>query len=93
MLPGASIAPPNEYELYQQNRGHDQNKKKKILVYFIGGVTYAEVAAIRFLNKMFKDKYFMVATTQMINGDTCMEMIRGKLDYNLDILAMMKKWP
>jgi hypothetical protein len=33
------------------------------LVYYIGGVTYGEIAAIRFLNKLFKDKKFIIATT------------------------------
>jgi hypothetical protein len=29
-----------------------ENMKKKVLVYFIGGITYAEIAAIRFLNSL-----------------------------------------
>jgi hypothetical protein len=33
------------------------------LLYFIGGITYGEIAAIRFLNKLFKDKKFIIATT------------------------------
>lgn len=41
----------------------DQGRKKRVLVYFIGGVTYGEIAAIRFLNKIFKDKKFIIATT------------------------------
>lgn len=41
------------------------------MVYFIGGVTYAEVAALRFLAKKMKDKIkaIYIATTNMINGD------------------------
>jgi hypothetical protein len=27
-----------------------EGNKKKVLVYFIGGVTFAEIAALRFLN-------------------------------------------
>jgi hypothetical protein len=46
-------------------------------VYFIGGITYGEIAAIRFLNKIFEDKKFIIATTQIINGGSCVEMIRG----------------
>jgi hypothetical protein len=34
----------------------DGGKKKKIMIYYVGGVTYGEIAAIRFLNKLFKDK-------------------------------------
>lgn len=55
-------------------------KKKKVLVYFVGGVTYGEVAAVRFLNKLFKDKVFIVATTQMINGEGCIDMMRGNIN-------------
>jgi hypothetical protein len=65
MLPGAYMAPPNENEFFLQARGGgmDQTKKKKILIYYIGGITYGEIAAIRFLNKLFKDKKFIIATT------------------------------
>jgi hypothetical protein len=41
----------------------DQGRRKRVLVYFIGGITYGEIAAIRFLNKIFKDKKFIIATT------------------------------
>jgi len=55
------------------------------LIYYIGGVTYGEIAAIRFLNKLFKDKKFIIATTSIINGDTCIEMIRGKIPNKLNL--------
>ena len=48
---------------------------KKILVYFLGGVTFAEVAAIRYLNncRKFKDRVkFVIATTSIINGNKSM---------------------
>lgn len=61
------------------------------MVYFIGGITYGEIAAIRFLNKLFKDKQFIVATTQIINGETCVDMLRGKLENNLEIMHLLKK--
>jgi hypothetical protein len=41
----------------------DQVRKKRIMVYFIGGITYGEIAAIRFLNTINKDKKFIIATT------------------------------
>ena len=67
MLQGAALSPVNEIYFYQTNRvnqpGQDPNKKKKVLVYYIGGITYAEIAAIRFLNRLFKDKQFVIATT------------------------------
>ena len=64
------------------------NKVKKILVYFLGGVTFAEVAAIRYLNKCgkFKDKYkFVVATTSIINGNKCLAQMRTASENNIDL--------
>lgn len=40
---------------------------KVVLVYFIGGVTYSEIAALRFLGKK-KGYRFIIATTAIING-------------------------
>ena len=55
-----------------------------MLVYFIGGITFGEIAAIRFLNKIFKDKKLIIATTQIINGDSCIEMLRGEIINKLN---------
>ena len=55
------------------------------MVYYVGGITYGEIAAIRFLNKLFRDKKFIVATTQIINGEKCVQMIRGKVATGLDL--------
>lgn len=65
MLPGAYISPANEHELFSTQRlpGNLEVRKKKIMIYYIGGITYGEIAAIRFLNKLFKDKKFIIATT------------------------------
>jgi len=50
--------------------GRPAFKKKKILVYFIGGITYAEMAAIRFLQNLYPKYKFIIATTSIINGET-----------------------
>ena len=68
LLPGAEIKPDNEAEFFKETQ-----RKKKILVYYVGGVTFAEIAALRFLNKIFPDKKFVVATTSIINGNSCMQ--------------------
>jgi hypothetical protein len=50
-----------------------ENMKKKVLIYFIGGVTFAEIAAIRFLNaRPDSNVKLIVATTQIISGNKCM---------------------
>jgi len=60
-----------------------------VLVYYIGGITFGEIAAIRFLNKLFKDKKFIIATTQIINGDACVEMLRGQINNRLNLSTIL----
>eukprot|EP00347_Sterkiella_histriomuscorum_P010829 403374767 len=101
ILPGQHIYPPNEQEFFLTRAqpssvlpgGLDQQaqRKKRVLIYFIGGITYGEIAAIRFLNKLFKDKKFIIATTQIINGETCIQMLRGKISNNLNLQSLLKK--
>ena len=69
----------------------DQTKKRKVLIYYIGGITYGEIAAIRFLNKLFSDRKFIIATTQIINGDTCVEMLRGQINNRLNHSSLLLK--
>lgn len=48
-----------------------KKKRKVVMVMFIGGVTYAEISALRFLSrKGLVDCDFVVATTGMVNGST-----------------------
>jgi transposase-like protein len=58
-------------------------------VYFVGGVTYGEIAAVRFLNKLFKDKKFIIATTQIISGDACIQMLRGQINNRLNLTSIL----
>merc|ERR1711957_457105 len=50
----------------------DENKDKPVLlVYFVGGVTYMEIAAMRFLSKRPSFPYsILCCTTKIINGST-----------------------
>ena len=91
MLPGAYMAPNNESEVFATQRTGIDVKKKKILIYYVGGITYGEIAAIRFLNKIFKDKKFIIATTQIINGESCIEMLRGAVPNKLDAASLLKR--
>ena len=52
-------------------------KKKKVLVYFIGGITYAEIAALRFLTNLYPSFKFIIATTSIINGESALKQILG----------------
>ena len=53
--------------------GRPMSKKKKILVYFVGGITFGEIAAIRFLQNIHPKYRFVIATTSIINGDTALK--------------------
>ena len=83
LLPGAVVSPDNEAEFFKETQ-----RQKRILVYFIGGITFAEIAALRFLNTLFPDKKFTVATTSIINGNSCMQQMRTAKDNNLDLLQL-----
>ena len=61
-IPGETNFPIDESEILNENE-----EIKYFLVVFIGGITYGELAAIRYLNKFYKNKKFFVLTTSMIN--------------------------
>ena len=70
--------PEDESQIIDSN-----NKEKKfILLVFIGGITYGELASIRYLNKTSDDKKFIVLTTNMINSRKILNSMRqGKYKY------------
>lgn len=50
--------------------------QRVILVFFLGGCTFAEIAALRFLSQQEDlNVEFLVATTKIINGDTFFESL------------------
>ena len=49
--------------------GGADGRQPKTLVFFLGGCTYAEIAAIRFLGSLI-GREFTIATTNMLNGTT-----------------------
>eukprot|EP00752_Nemacystus_decipiens_P003730 g3436.t1 len=63
------------------NGDDDMPKKKVMLVYFIGGVTYMEIAALRFLNKQREFPYdIVIATTKIANGDEFLGTLMPNFD-------------
>ncbi|XP_014247417.1 vacuolar protein sorting-associated protein 33A [Cimex lectularius] len=59
-----------------------QNDSKKIvLVFFLGGCTFAEISALRFIGQQEENNIeFMVATTKIINGNSFLEELSEPLD-------------
>ncbi|KAL9650605.1 hypothetical protein ABK040_006406 [Willaertia magna] len=62
-------------EEVQKGSQETQLGKKVVLVYFIGGVTFSELAAISYLNERSNDCEFIVATTKLINGSSFIEAL------------------
>ncbi|XP_062574358.1 vacuolar protein sorting-associated protein 33B-like isoform X2 [Saccostrea cucullata] len=52
----------------------DRPVSKVVLVYFLGGCTYSEITALRFLGKL-KGYIFIIATTAIINSSTMLESV------------------
>jgi hypothetical protein len=77
-LPGEAEFPANEKEIIQP-----RSKQNFILVVFIGGITYAEISAIRFLNRKNSDHKFIILTTHIINGKTLINNLRTNFEQVL----------
>ena len=75
---------PGEYN-YPKDESEITNESKDIkyfLLVFIGGITYGELSAIRYLNKNLKNKKFVILTTGMINYKKIFNTLnRGRYDY------------
>jgi len=48
------------------------------VVFFIGGVTYAEIAALRFMSRQTRNRRFLICTTQTINGNSMLAALAGE---------------
>ena len=79
-LPGEFSFPEDETPMINK----DIKNKKYILLVFIGGITYGELASIRYLNKTSEDKKFIVLTTFMINNKKIFNSLKqGKYSYTI----------
>jgi hypothetical protein len=60
-----------------RGEGDKQEEKKPVLlVYYVGGITYMEVAALRFLSKRPSFPYTIVCcTTEIVNGETLLRSL------------------
>uniref|UniRef100_A0A8B9GBU4 Vacuolar protein sorting-associated protein 33A n=1 Tax=Amazona collaria TaxID=241587 RepID=A0A8B9GBU4_9PSIT len=80
MLPGPHFEERQQLPTgLQKKRQHGENRVT--LVFFLGGVTYAEIAALRFLSQMEDGgTEYVIATTKLINGTTWMKSLMEKLE-------------
>ncbi|KAJ3426904.1 vacuolar protein sorting-associated protein 33a [Anaeramoeba flamelloides] len=62
----------------EEEKKEEIDTNKVCLVYFIGGVTYGEISALRMLSQQSNSEYnFVIATTNIMNGD---QMIKSCLN-------------
>ncbi|KAH6934359.1 hypothetical protein HPB50_023378 [Hyalomma asiaticum] len=67
LLPGSTTT-------YTNPHSKDPSQTKIVVVYFLGGVTFAEIAALRLLAKL-KGYHILVATTATVNGNSLLENV------------------
>jgi vacuolar protein sorting-associated protein 33A len=84
-IPGAAVDQQQRSESYvregklrkiltRNTPGHD---KTTILVYYLGGITYAEIAALRFVAKKLTSVNVILATSGLISGEKIMDAVFG----------------
>ncbi|WWC92946.1 uncharacterized protein L201_007909 [Kwoniella dendrophila CBS 6074] len=56
----------------------DENKVTTTVIYFLGGCTFTEISALRWMSKQYKGRKFLIATTGIINGNTLIESLGDK---------------
>nr|XP_056715732.1 vacuolar protein sorting-associated protein 33A [Euleptes europaea] len=80
MLPGPHFEERQQLPTgLQKKRQHGENKVT--LVFFLGGVTYAEIAALRFLSQMEDGgTEYVIAATKLINGTSWIKSLMEKLE-------------
>ncbi|NXF98305.1 VP33A protein, partial [Eubucco bourcierii] len=80
------ILPGPHFEERQQlptglQKKRQQGENRVTLVFFLGGVTYAEIAALRFLSQMEDGgTEYVIATTKLINGTSWIKSLMEKLE-------------
>jgi len=77
-IPGETNFPSEESDIYSTSVD-----KQFILLVFIGGITYGELASIRLLNKKNRNKKFIVLTTGMVNTKKIFDSLK-KGEYGLE---------
>lgn len=66
LIPGATI---EETQKSNENLFPKQRSGKKVtLLVFLGGCTFTEIAAVRFLAQQYEGREFLILTTHITNG-------------------------
>ncbi|KAL4401923.1 Vacuolar protein-sorting-associated protein 33 [Malassezia pachydermatis] len=71
-LPGATF----DFMQVEDEAPMPDDMVRTTVVFFVGGVTYAEMAALRLMSQQQRTRRFVVATTSMINGNTLLQSLQ-----------------
>jgi len=63
-----------------------KSNSKVFMILFIGGCTFTEIAAIRFLSQKMEEYDFLIGTTKLVNGNTILESVFEKFGKE-DVLS------
>lgn len=76
--------------MFESSKGE---RKKVILVYYVGGITYAEMSCYRYLSERPDNNkvQFIVATTQFINGNKMMDAFKDDIGSKLNPKTLSDK--
>lgn len=77
-LPGATF---DVMQADEPRGARDSERITTTLVFFVGGATYAEIAALRLMSRQQRTRRFVVATTGMVHGAS---LLRGLSNVALD---------
>ncbi|CAE1276176.1 VPS33A [Acanthosepion pharaonis] len=87
LLPGSTVEEIQQIPVGLRKRRSSltsNNSQSVTLVYFLGGITYAEIAALRFLAQQDDNSVggtdYIIATTKLINGKSLLESVMEKLE-------------
>ena len=95
-LPGTTYYPNNEKEILRTTLA--KKEKNFIFLVFIGGITYAEIEGIRFMNQINKDFKFIIITTSIVNPKKIFDSLEPEIPTSIKMkeayemhIAMKKK--
>ncbi|KAL8286886.1 hypothetical protein RQP46_003892 [Phenoliferia psychrophenolica] len=77
-LPGATFEDTQEVGDVLHARGPPQGSLPTTIVCYLGGVTYAEIAALRFLNRQTPGRDLLIVTTGIVQGGSLLTSLQGE---------------
>lgn len=69
------LSPLSTSHLVQQCQFDFENLNSTIIIFYIGGITYSEIASIRYLTKLNPGKHIIIMTTKIINGNSLIKSL------------------